>query len=127
MSDFPMTRFDSVRPSAGRVSERHPVGWLRMAFRIYLTRRALMNLTAREFADIGVSPAAAVAESARLPWDTNPGPRRRKPGTLTAIQGALERARSRRLISRMSARELRDIGISATDARSEATKCFWQL
>ena len=124
MSDFPMIRFDSVRPSADRVSARHPMGWLRMAFRIYLTRQALADLTAREFADIGVSPAAAAAEAARLPWDTNPEQRRRKPG---AIQGALERARSRRLISRMSARELRDIGISPLDAQSEATKFFWQI
>lgn len=105
MSDFPMTRFDSVRPSAERVSARHPAGWVRKAFRIYLTRRALTDLSAREFADIGISPTEAMTEAARLPWDTNPGPCRRKAGFIGAIQGALERARSRRLISRMSARE----------------------
>ena len=100
---------------------------LHLAFRTHLTRQALLELDARERADIGISTSAAIAEVARLPWDTKPGPRRHKSGLAGTIQGYLERARSRQLISRMSVRELRDIGLSPSNAQTEATKYFWQL
>jgi uncharacterized protein YjiS (DUF1127 family) len=121
MSDRPMTRFDTVQPSAGRVGARHLMRWLRMTFRTFLTRQTLPRLTPRELADIGVSSSAALSEAARLPWDTNPGQHRPPAG----IMGALERARSRRLIARMSAHELRDIGLSPSHAPPEAIRFFW--
>jgi uncharacterized protein YjiS (DUF1127 family) len=127
MSDLLVTRLVSFRPSAGRVSERHPLRWLGMALRTYLTRQALPELSPRELADIGVSSSAAVAEAARLPWDTNSGPRRHRASIVGAIQRMLERDRSRRLIARMSARDLRDIGLGPTDAQFEVTKFFWEI
>jgi uncharacterized protein YjiS (DUF1127 family) len=127
MSDFMMTRFESVQPSAARVAVRHLRPSLRTVLRTYLTRQALPELSSRELADIGVSSSAAVAEASRLPWDTNPGPRRPKSGLVGAVLTALERARTRRLIARLSAHELRDIGLSPTDAHFEATKYFWEI
>jgi uncharacterized protein YjiS (DUF1127 family) len=127
MSDLLMTRLTAVRPAADRTGARRLKSMLRMAFRTYLTRQGLPELTGRELADIGVSPSAAVAEAARLPWDINPGPRGHRTGIIGAVQNSLERARSRQLISRMSTRELRDIGLSPTNAQTEATKSFWQL
>jgi uncharacterized protein YjiS (DUF1127 family) len=127
MSDLMMTRFVSVRPTAGRTDERRLFASARIALRTYLTRQALAELTARELADIGVSPLAAAAEAARLPWDTRPGPRGFGRGIPGAMQRALERFRTRRLISRLEARELRDIGVSPSDARAEASKAFWQV
>jgi uncharacterized protein YjiS (DUF1127 family) len=126
MSDLLMTRLTAVRPAADRTGARRLKSMLRMAFRAYLTRQGLPELTRRELADIGVSPSAAVAEAARLPWDINPEPRGHRTGIIGAVQNSLERARSRHLISRMSTRELRDIGLSPTNAQTEATKFFWQ-
>lgn len=127
MSDLSMTRSTSLRPTADRAGVRRLASVLYRAFRIHLTRHALLELDARERADIGITKSAAIAEVARLPWDTKPGPRRPGSGIGAAIQAYLERARSRRLISRMSAWELRDIGLSPTNAQTEATKYFWQL
>jgi uncharacterized protein YjiS (DUF1127 family) len=127
MSDLSMTRFTSIQAQAGRTGVRHLASLLHLALRTHLTRQALLELDARERADIGISTSAAVAEAARLPWDTKPGPRRPSAGMAGAIQRYLERARSRQLISRMTARELRDIGLSPSNAQTEATKYFWQL
>jgi uncharacterized protein YjiS (DUF1127 family) len=126
MSDLMMTRLTTVRPKAGQAVAHHAVPWLRLAFRTYLTRQALAELSPRDMADIGVSSTAAASEAARLPWDTNPGPRRPGRGVLAAIQRFLERSRSRRMLSHMSVRELRDIGLTPPTARIEATKFFWQ-
>ena len=41
---------------------------LRLAFRTWLTRRALTELTSRELADIGVSRTAAQAEASKWFW-----------------------------------------------------------
>jgi uncharacterized protein YjiS (DUF1127 family) len=126
MSDFTMTRFTSTSPAAGRAGLGHMILLLRTALRTYLTRQALAELTPRELADIGLSSSAALAEAARLPWDTTPGPRRNPPGIMNSIQSALERARTRRLLSRLQARELRDFGVSPSDAQMEATKPLWR-
>jgi uncharacterized protein YjiS (DUF1127 family) len=127
MSDLMMTRFDQARQSAERVRERHLLRSLRLTLRTALTRRTLMELTPRELADIGISASTALTEAARLPWDISPGPRPRIAGIVGGIQRALERARTRRLISRLEARELRELGISPSDAQVEATKFFWQV
>jgi uncharacterized protein YjiS (DUF1127 family) len=135
MSDFTMSRFTSTSPAAGSAGMGRRFAVLRTALRTYLTRQALPELTARqalpeltvrELADIGVSSAAALAEAARLPWDTSTGPRRYQSGVINAIQSAWQRARTRRLLSRLQARELRDFGVSPSDAQMEATKPFWR-
>jgi uncharacterized protein YjiS (DUF1127 family) len=127
MSDFTMTRFASTSPATGVAGPGRLIPLLRTVLRTYLTRRALPELTPRELADVGLSSVAAVAEAARLPWDAIPGPRRSGSGIMSRIQCALERARTRRLISRLEAREFRDLGVSPSDAQSEATKPFWRV
>jgi uncharacterized protein YjiS (DUF1127 family) len=127
MSDLMMTRFDQARQTADRVTERHLLRSLRLTLRTARTRPTLLELTPRELADIGISASTALTEAARLPWDTNPGPRRHIAGIVGWIQRALERARTRRLISRLEASELRELGISPSDAQVEATKYFWQV
>jgi uncharacterized protein YjiS (DUF1127 family) len=127
MSDLTMTRFTQARQPAGRAVLHHPVAALRLALRAYLTRQALPDLTARERADIGISHTAALAEAARLPWDTAPRSHRQGPAGVTGrLQRALERGRTRRLLTRMQARELSDIGISPSDAQAEASKPMWR-
>lgn len=126
MSDFTMARFISTRPAAGRADAGHLIAALRIVLRTYVTRQALAELTARDLADIGLSSSAALAEAARLPWDTIPGPRRNRSGIVSRIQRIWERARTRRLISRLDARELRDFGVSPSDAQTEASKPFWR-
>jgi uncharacterized protein YjiS (DUF1127 family) len=136
MSDLMMPRFAPLRRSAERPAARQVIPSLRVMLRAYLTRRALLELTPREFADIGVSTAAAVNEAARLPWDinrgdinrgdTDTGPRRRSGGFMQAIQRALHRARTRHLLAQLGARELSDFGASPSDAHMEASKPFWR-
>jgi uncharacterized protein YjiS (DUF1127 family) len=127
MSDLMMTRFTSARRSAGRAVLEHPIETLRIALRTYLTRQALPDLSARELDDLGISSGNAITEAARLPWDTAPGPRAGVPaGVFGGIQAALERARTRRLIGRLQTREPRDIGVSPSDAQTEAGKPFWR-
>ncbi len=126
MSDFIMTRFEPAQPVAGRADARRSIPSLHMMLRAHRTRAALANLSARERADIGVSSAVALAEAARLPWDVNPGPRRRPAGILGAITRAFERFRTRRLIARLDVRELRDLGLGPSAAQAEASKFFWQ-
>jgi uncharacterized protein YjiS (DUF1127 family) len=135
MSDFTMSRFTSTSPASGRAGTGSAAGGagmgrrfavLRTVLRTYHTRQALPELTVRELTDIGLSPAAALAEAARLPWDTTPAPRRHPSGVIDAIQSAWQRARTRRLLSRLQARELRDFGVSPSDAQMEATKPFWR-
>ena len=107
MSDLMMIRFAPSRRSADGALPYHPVAMLRVVLRTYLTRQALPNLTARELADIGLDPAAAVAEAARLPWDTMPGPQGQgAPGMLARLQHVLERIRVRRLMARRQAPDL---------------------
>jgi uncharacterized protein YjiS (DUF1127 family) len=116
----------SAWATVGRLSDGGLIRSLRIVLRTYLTRRALPDLTPRERADIGISASAALAEAARLPWDINLRRRRPTSGILGAIERALERARTRRLIGRLEARELRDIGASASAAEMEASKAFWR-
>jgi uncharacterized protein YjiS (DUF1127 family) len=125
MSDFTITRFAPTRSTtAGRAGNSPAV--LHTMLRTYLTRRSLPELTVRELADVGLSSSAALAEAARLPWDMTPNPRRNRPGISGRLQQMLERARGRRLLARLEARELRDFGVSPSDAQFEATKPFWR-
>lgn len=125
MSDLLMTQSNTLRP-ASRVAKRNLFQSLRMAFRTYMTRKTLSELTSRELADIGISAPDALAEAARLPWDITPRPRRPDPSLMAGVQRALERGRTRRLLSRMQAQELHDVGLSRSNAQTEASKFFWQ-
>jgi uncharacterized protein YjiS (DUF1127 family) len=127
MSDLTITRLQSAQPA--RHYGTYPLSsTLRQFLRTYLTRPALLELTPHQRADIGVSLHAAVTEAARLPWNANPGPNRRSTGgVIAAIQRALERSRTRHLISRLDARELSDIGVSPSEAQAEATKSLWRV
>lgn len=42
--------------------------------RTWSTRRTLLEMTARELSDIGVSRATAMTEARRMPWETKPLP-----------------------------------------------------
>jgi uncharacterized protein YjiS (DUF1127 family) len=127
MSDLMMRGFTQARQPAGRSVLTHSVEALRIALRTYQTRQELPDLSARERADIGVSHATALAEAARLPWDTAPRPRRKNPeGVIGWLQRALERARTRRLLAQMQAREWADIGIDRSGADEEANKQMWR-
>lgn len=123
MSDFSISRFTATQPA---VDLGRGLAFLDVALRTYLTRRELPELTARALADIGLSSSAALAEASRLPWDVNPRPRRDRSGFKARIQRALERLRTRRLMSRLEARELRELGLSPSNAEFEATKPFWR-
>jgi uncharacterized protein YjiS (DUF1127 family) len=125
MSDLMMSRFAPSR-AASRAGQGHAIPSLHLVLRSYRTRQALPDLSPRELADIGVSSTAALMEAARLPWDAAPGPRKDRRGIMGAIHHILERARTRRLISRLESRELRDFGVSPSDAQTEASKAFWQ-
>lgn len=70
---------------------------LHIAFRAYSTRHALAGLTTRELSDIGITPSAALAEAARLPWDCDPGPRPHRPGIFGFIKRTMEYVRAGRL------------------------------
>jgi len=127
MSDLMSLRFLSLRQPAVPTALDNPLQTLRLALRTHLTRQSLPDLSVRELADIGLTTEAALAEAARLLWDTTPGPRRgTKRGIVGHMQQAFERARTRRLIARMQARDLCDIGVSLTDAQAEASKPFWR-
>jgi uncharacterized protein YjiS (DUF1127 family) len=86
--------------SVHRGKARRLVFQLRQALRIYLTRRALPELSPRQLADIGLSSSMAVEEASRLPWDHAPTPRQTVFGT---VRQMLERARRRRLVARQDA------------------------
>jgi hypothetical protein len=47
-----------------------------------------------------------LAEAARFPWDTRPARQRRAVGLLPAIQRALERMRTQRLVSNAKPKEV---------------------
>jgi uncharacterized protein YjiS (DUF1127 family) len=72
MSDAMMTRFEHARPDAGRAGWHHPLDSLRLVWRTYRTRQALLDMTPRELSDIGISRATAVQEASRMPWDIAP-------------------------------------------------------
>jgi uncharacterized protein DUF1127 len=92
MSDFTMTHYKPERTGAA-----HGFPPLRMILQAYLTRRALMDLTPRQRADIGISSSAALTEAARLPWDIDPTARRPRATTPSAF----ERLRARYLAARL--------------------------
>jgi uncharacterized protein YjiS (DUF1127 family) len=117
MSDLMMTRPYSARPSAHEAVPRHWGMALQVALRTYVTRQALPELTERELTDIGISRDDALAEAVRLPWDTKPSRRRRgAKGIFGHLARWLERARTRRLMGRMQARELHDLGLNPSAA-----------
>jgi uncharacterized protein YjiS (DUF1127 family) len=128
MSDLTVSRFTTARQTTGRTGPRSPIAALRLAVRAHLTRQALPELTVRELSDIGLTRHTALSEAARLPWDTDPNPRGRGPsGMFGDIQRAWHRARTRRLLAEMNPHELRDIGVTPTDAETEANKPFWRI
>lgn len=127
MSDLMTARLTWVRQAAVRTVLDYSFAAFRIALRTYQTRQALRDLTARELADIGITPTAAVTEAARLPWDIQPrGPRSISDSVIDRPQQALERARTRRILSQMQARELSDIGIGPSGAETEASKPMWR-
>ncbi len=69
------------------------------------------------------SHSARVLAAPRGLGDTLRARLERAAATLHAWQ---ERARQRRDLASLTAHELRDLGISAGDARMEASKPFWQ-
>ena len=128
MSDLTLQRFTTARRPAGRSGVKSVITMLRQAFRTHLTRQALPELTERQLADIGVTRYAALTEAARLPWDSDPGPRRGGSGNVSGrLQQAWHRARTRRLLAEMSSQDLRDIGVPPTEAEVEANKPFWRV
>jgi uncharacterized protein YjiS (DUF1127 family) len=86
---FPSVHQPAIRPVVAAAWHR-----LHIAFRVYSTRQALPNLTARELADIGITSSAALAEAARLPWDAGPVPRQHRGGLLSALERAMEHVRA---------------------------------
>jgi uncharacterized protein YjiS (DUF1127 family) len=128
MSDLTFPRFTAAGRTTGRTGATALIAALRLAVRAHLTRQALPELTARELSDVGLTRHTALTEAARLPWDTNPNPRGRGPsGVFGDIQRAWHRARTRRLLAEMNPHELRDIGVTPTDAEVEANKPFWRM
>jgi uncharacterized protein YjiS (DUF1127 family) len=63
------------------------------------------------------------SEITTLPLRTRPGLVARLTDFITE---ALARRRHRRILSRLDAHLLRDIGLSPDEARTEAAKPFWQ-
>jgi uncharacterized protein YjiS (DUF1127 family) len=126
MSDLTLSRFTTGRQTTGRTGATSLIAALRLSVRAHLTRQALPELSARELSDIGLTRHGALTEAARLPWDTNPNPRGRGP---KGVFGDLQRAwhRTRRLLAEMNPHELRDIGVTPTDAETEANKPFWRV
>ena len=128
MSDLTLSRFTTGRQTTGRTGATSLIAALRLSVRAHLTRQALPELSARELSDIGLTRHGALTEAARLPWDTNPNPRGRGPkGVFGDLQRAWHRARTRRLLAEMNPHELRDIGVTPTDAETEANKPFWRV
>ena len=128
MSDLTLSRFTTGRQTTGRTGATSLIAALRLSVRAHLTRQALPELSARALSDIGLTRHGALTEAARLPWDTNPNPRGRGPkGVFGDLQRAWHRARTRRLLAEMNPHELRDIGVTPTDAETEANKPFWRV
>jgi uncharacterized protein YjiS (DUF1127 family) len=100
------------------------------AWRNAVTRRELATLDDHMLADIGFTRGAALDEADRFPWDDSP--RRRQPRRATGpsiwqrAATAWERHRSRSRIAQLDARDLRDIGVSFSEAEAEANKPFWR-
>ena len=106
---------------------------LALGLRAVVTRRDLALLNQRSLEDIGVTRAEAMAELQRAPWDFEPRRRRPaapKPSQADAVFGTLRemirRHRSRRDIASLDERGLKDIGVSISEAETEANKPFWR-
>lgn len=107
------------------------------AMRTIVTRRGLTELDERALADVGLTPAEALAEARRGPWHLQPPqhPRRRRhapppkqPVSITArLSEVWRRRRSRQAITSLDPRMLKDIGVSYAEAECEANKAFWRL
>jgi len=131
MSDRPLPQFAAVLPALRRPAWHDLKRAAAHAIRIVVTRRDLRELEPRLLADIGVTRAEALAEAARRPWDFQP-PRRWSPrwqqrlGVTDHIHRMWRTWQSRRRITELDARLLKDIGISYADAEREANKPFWR-
>ena len=95
MSDLTMTHYKPERTGAAYIFPP-----LRMMLQAYFTRRALLDLTPRQRADIGISSSAALIEAARLPWDIDPTARRSTPTTPSPFK----RLRARYLAAQLDTR-----------------------
>ncbi len=96
-----------------------------------VTRRELRDLEPRLLADIGLTRAEALTEAARAPWDLAPPrrwpPRRPRRWDFQQRLGLMWRTwQSRRRITELDARLLKDIGVSYAEAEREANKPFWR-
>ncbi len=99
MSDLFVTRFMRA-PQRNSGGWNHMVAAVTLAWRTHATRQALPELSDHLLADIGLSHSAALAEAARLPWDTHAMRRRRRGrGLWSVIQRRLEWIRMRRLFT----------------------------
>ena len=76
MSYISMTHFAPARLTGHGAGWSHLADRLRVMVRAWKTRRALLEMTSRELADIGVPRSVALAEARRWPWDVAPVLRR---------------------------------------------------
>ncbi|HEY8289743.1 MAG TPA: DUF1127 domain-containing protein [Acetobacteraceae bacterium] len=117
--------------AAIRAASREWRDALLLAHRTASTRRALRDLDPRLLADIGVTASHVGADAARPFWHPRPA-RPGKPGpgvaaSLTAAAAeAWRRRQTRRILTTLDARLLKDIGASPTEAGYEANKPFWR-
>lgn len=99
MSDLMFDRAEGAPRTHQRAGWNKLVASLMLALRTHATRRALPALSSHLLADIGLSRSAALAEAARLPWDTCPTQRRERTSGLSfRVQRTLQRLRARRLL-----------------------------
>lgn len=78
MSGTVFTRPARARPAARQSGLGVRGGWLpwlAAMFRAIESRRRLAEMDARMLRDIGVTPAEALEEAERAPWDLSPRPR----------------------------------------------------
>jgi uncharacterized protein YjiS (DUF1127 family) len=78
MSDLVTARSALVPQTHDRSGWDQLVAAIALAWRTRATRRALPELSDHQLADIGLTRPAALAEAARLPWDTRPARRWRR-------------------------------------------------
>jgi len=101
MSALIISRASSARSAHGVRGWDRLTAAIRLALRTHATRQTLPEMPDHLLADIGLTRADAVAEAARLPWDTNPRRRRRFTGLAGGIKQALENARKRQIFTRL--------------------------
>ncbi len=101
MSDLTISRAIPARSAQGVRGLDRLTAAIRLALRTHATRQTLPEMQDHLLADIGLTRADAVAEAARLPWDTSARRRRRFTGLSGRIKQALETSRRRQIFSRL--------------------------